>query len=179
MRLLNIILILFVFNSCAVKVPVEYNTNQTLQKFCEVLNEVSPQYKTIVDGGFGITENGVPYGFTVYDLNDPSNFSKRTPIDTIENIKFKNGHFYHFVPVIMSMSYSNIAYFEDNEIKIFKSINCLNKGDSYDDFIMFAKKKLNDKKDVLQNLKNYREFGEYLIEDNYGMKVDCDCAPCE
>lgn len=171
---------LLVFLSCAnTQNSKLYNKEKVLSELNTILNSSVPEYKSITENGFSNTSEGVTIGYTVRDLTDTTNVNKRTPDDKGDGIKFIENHFYHFVPVIMPMSYSHIAYLEDGNIKVFKSINCTDIGDDFDDFIAFAKTKLIEKEDVLENLKNYRKFGEYLVEDNYGMTVNCECNPCE
>lgn len=156
-----------------------YDRGTTLKKIEKILNKSAPEYKEIVDDGFSNIDGGIPIGYSVFDLTNPSNKSKKTPEDTGEGIEFIEGHFYHFSPVIMSMSYSHIAFFSKGEMITFSSINCLDKGDSFNSVLEFIKDKPSIKKEVINNIKNYRRFGYYHIEDNYGMSINCDCDPCE
>ena len=147
-----------------------YNREKVFSKLNTILNTSIPQKI----GGFSNAPNGATIGYTVWDLTDTTNVNIRTPIEKASNgIKFIEKHFYHFVPILTYISYSHIAYLENGNIKVFKSINCNNRGDNYDDLIEFAKRKCT-KKEVLENLKNYRHFGIYLAEDNYGMTLNCN-----
>ena len=180
MKIMSVYIYLLMFLSCAnTQSSKLYNKDEVLTELNSILNSSVPEYKSINEMGFSNTDEGVTIGYTIRDLTDTTNVNKRTPDDMGDGIKFVENHFYHFVPVIMSMSYSHIAYLEDGNIKVFKSINCIDKGDDFDEFIAFAKTKLKGNNDVLKNLKNYRDFGEYLIEDNYGMTVNCKCKPCD
>lgn len=178
-----LIISLIFFTNCGISQSTKtYDKKDVLRKFNMVLNNSAPEYKKIVDGGFSNMEDGVTIGYTVYDLTDTTNINKKIPTDTITGIEFKEGHFYHFVPAIFSMSFSNIAYLENGNIKIFESINCLDKGTTLDEVMNFAKEKLKghkDEKAILTNIKNYRQFGNYLTEDNYSLKLDCKCSPCD
>lgn len=180
MKIILVNICLLVFLSCVNTQKTNlYDKEKVFTELNIVLNNSVPEYKSITDIGFSNTSEGVTIGYTIRDLTDTTNVNKRTPDDKGDGIKFIENHFYHFAPVIMSMSYSHIAYLEDGKIKVFKSINCIDRGDSFDEFIIFAKTKLKGNNDVLENLKNYRDFGEYLIEDNYGMSVNCKCKPCD
>lgn len=159
-----------------------FDRDVVLNKFNEVLNESAPEYGQIVDGGFHSTDEGVPIGYSVYDLSDVSNVGKVLPNDRREGIKFIEGHFYHFSASILSMSYSHIAYLGNKDIMIFKSINCKDKGHLIEEVIDFAESKISKtekRETILLNLRNYRSFGRYTVEDNYGMKINCNCSPCE
>tara|TARA_R100000789_G_C3013937_1_gene151986 strand:+ start:389 stop:922 length:534 start_codon:yes stop_codon:yes gene_type:complete len=163
--------------SCNIKSQVE-STDISLKDFELILNESIPEYRNYNDKGFTSLNNEIPIGYFVFDLTDVSNVSKRSPEDEGESIKFYEGHYYHFAPVIMSISYSHIAYIEDDELKVFKSINCKDKGDNLLSVQMFAQNKKSNS-DVMMRIDNYRKYGRYYIEDNYGMSVNCDCDPCE
>jgi len=177
--IISICILLYI--SCSINSQEGYDRNLIFERFNSELNGSIPDFKIIIEGGFKTTDDGVPVGYTVYDLNDPNNFSKKIPDDSINNIVFKEGHFYHFSPVIMSLSFSHIAYLEKGNIIIFKSVNCLDKGDSFKDVLSYANEKLKNnpkKEDIMNRLKNYRQYGDYHIEDNYGMKINCKCSPC-
>jgi hypothetical protein len=158
----------------------EYNKNEVLKEFNVILNDLTSEFSIIVEGGFSNTEEGVPIGYTVYSLNDPNNYSK-TPYEN-DGITFLEGHFYHFSPVLMFISYSNIAYLENGKVKIFKAVNCLDRGDDINKVIEFANDKLknnSNKAEIIERIKNYRQFGRYHIEDVHSMKIDCECSPCQ
>lgn len=83
----------------------------------------------------------------------------------------------------MPYSQSHIAYFEHGVIrKIFKSVNCTDRGDNIKDVLTFADEKLKNcpnKKNILENISNYRKYGFYIRTDHHSQFVNCDCNPCE
>lgn len=158
----------------------DYNRNEVLKEFNIVLNELAPEYSTIIEGGFSNTEEGVPIGYSIYSLNDPNNYSKVPYEDN--NIIFMEGHFYHFAPVLRLISYSQIAYLENGNVKIFKALNCLDRGNSIYEVVEFANEKLkghSNKAEIIERIKNYRQFGRYHSEDIHSTRVNCECSPCE
>jgi hypothetical protein len=153
-----------------------YQANKVLSELNMILNESIPEYKEISSIGFSNRPNGKTIGYTVYDLSKKKNINKFNS-DTISAIEFLDNHFYHFSPVIKYMSYSHIAFLEKGKIKVFKFINCPNKGDDLADVLKFAEQKLrygDDKNEVLKNIENYRDYGYYHVEDNYGASVNCE-----
>jgi len=159
---------------------VVYNRDNVLSKFDSILNQNVPEYKIIVTDGFTHNADGLTVGYSVYDLSDYNNRSKKTPDDTINHLKFIDKHFYHFVPNIMSMSYSHIAYFEDGKIYFFNAINCDKRGDSPVKFVSFVHNKYKNNKTKENIINNYRDRyeKEYVIyTDNYDMKLNCTSMP--
>ena len=181
-RGLFLIIIILLFQNCKTSninnIQI-YDTNEVLIKFNTVLNDYAPEYSTIIDGGFAHTKEGLPKGYTIFDLNDPNNYSI---LSENKIISFNEGHFYHFSSVFMYMSYSHIAYLDKGKIIIFKAVNCLDKGDDFNELIDFANKKLKNnphKDEIIERIENYRKYGLYYTEDIHSMRVDCDCLPCE
>lgn len=140
-----------------------YDRQKVLEQLADNLNRSIPSYSKIFDQGFGV-ENGRGNFFFVYDITDTSNRSdaQATCID------FKNNHIYHFAPYRISFSYSHILILEDGKLKIFKSIDCWNKGNHLEDVISYVSKKLENntnKNEIIERVKNYRKYGRYFYED--------------
>lgn len=128
-----------------------------------MLSDLVPNYKKINGRGF-LVENDRSIGFFVQDLTDLSNSGI-----SLENcIDFINNHIYHFAPIKYRLSYSNIAYLEEGNVKIFRAVNCKDKGDSLDDVLNYLNEKLIDntsKEEILNRVKNYRKYGSYSTVD--------------
>lgn len=140
-----------------------YNRQKVLEQLASILNRSVPSYARIFGQGFGV-ENGRGSFFFVYDLTDPSNRSdaKASCID------FKNDHIYHFAAFDFNFSYSHILILENGKLKVFKSIDCWNKGDKLEDVISYVSKKLENntnKNEIIERVKNYRKYGRYFYED--------------
>ncbi|NUY82763.1 hypothetical protein HUK80_17805 [Flavobacterium sp. MAH-1] len=174
-QILLIISIVIILGCSSVKTGVLSN-NETLRKIETFLNDNIPQYKTIVENGFSHTEDGTLIGYSIYDLTDTTNVNKKVPDDGLPKIKFVKGHFYHVSPVISSISYSSIFYFDGNDFRVFKFVNCPNLGIKIDEVLEFADKELGGnprKVQILTNIENYRKFGYYIEEDNYS-QLNCN-----
>ena len=105
-----------------------------------------------------------PLKFTIFDLTEISN--KGTSLS--DCVKLKNNHVYHFAPIQKRYSFSHIVILEDGVAKVFRSINCKNKGDSLEDVISYLSQKLKDNSDkqkILDRVKNYRKYGIYTTVD--------------
>jgi len=66
---------------------------------------------------FGVKGNK-PLGFFVYDLTDTLNNSNNG------EIKFREGHIYHFAPTDLYFSYSNICILSKGKLYYFRALNC-------------------------------------------------------
>ena len=63
---------------------------------------------------------------------------------------------------------------ENGKLKIFKSINCKDRGDKLEEVIAYLNQKLaNDKNkdEILERVKNYKKYGKYFKMDNYSTLV--------
>jgi hypothetical protein len=155
---------------CSENPDNSYNRKQTLEKFADLLNELIPTYKKINGRGF-LIENDRSVGFFVQDLTDPSN----SGISLKNCINFIEGHIYHFAPIKRRLSFSHIAVLENGELRIFRSINCKDKGDSLDDVLNYLNKKLadcDDKEEILNRVKDYRKYGIYTTVD--ALYLECE-----
>jgi len=141
-----------------------YDRQQVLEQLAAILNDSVPEFRRSGTPGYYVEdERGV--GFFIYDLTDPSN--KDTSVN--DCINFINNHIYHFAPIRRLYSLSHILILEDGKLKIFKSINCKDRGDSLEDVITYLDQKLNDRNDkdvVINRVKYYRRYGIYLTIDD-------------
>lgn len=155
-------------NECSANSDNLYDRKKTIKQFGKVLNKSIPEN---VWGKYGATENGnSPTGFFIYDLTDISN----KDITSTGCIEFKENHVYHFAPFDNAFSLSHIAILENGKLKIFKSINCKDRGDRLDGVIAYLNQKLaNDKHkdEILERVKNYKKYGKYFKMDNYSALV--------
>lgn len=149
---------------CPANPDALYNREQVLKKFADILNASIPEYQRIEKAKFSIrNESGI--GFFIYDLSDPSNRAASFK----DCVNFMDGHIYHFAPIIRNYSFSHIAVLENKKIKIFRSINCKNRGDSLTSVITYLSPKLadnNDSKAIMDRVKNYRKYGVYMNDDD-------------
>lgn len=153
---------------CPPNTEPSYNRRQVLNRFAEMLNESVPEYKRVFEKGFHVNTEGRGVGFFVYDLTDLSN-KETTLRDCIE---FKNNHVYHFAPIRKRYSFSHIVILEDDNLKVFRSINCNGKGDRLEDVISYLSEKLKDDKDkqeIISRVKNYRKYGIYTTVDTHAL----------
>lgn len=141
-----------------------YDRRRILAKLANTLNHSVPEYKRVVRSGFKVEEDkGV--GFFIYDLTEISN--KGTPL--YDCVNFKNNHVYHFAPIKHHYSLSHIVVLEDGKLKIFRAINCKDRGDTIEDVISYLNQKLmndKDKDDILGRVKSYRKYGTYVTVDD-------------
>jgi hypothetical protein len=102
-------------------------------------------------------------GAFIWDVTDTLN----KEIEFTECIVLKEGHVYHFSPISESDSYSNIAILNKGRVKVFRAINCPEKGDQLVDAIHYINDSLPvpDKAEVINHLRNYRHYGKYLRID--------------
>src|SRR5438309_2269907 len=107
------------------------NRKEILMKFANVLNSLVLDYKANDDGGLFDKTNCRLIGTFIWDITDTS----KKEITTGNCIQFKEGHIYHFAPVRKRDSYSSIAIIKKGDIKIFRAVNCPEKGDRIEDAI--------------------------------------------
>ncbi|TWV98928.1 hypothetical protein [Chitinophaga pinensis] len=102
-------------------------------------------------------------GAFIWDLTDTLN--KETEFN--ECIALKEGHIYHFSPIRENYSYSSVAILNNGNVKIFKALNCPQKGDKLDDVIRYITDSLSvpDKTALIDRVRNYRHYGSYLRID--------------
>ena len=150
-------------STCSKNSDKLYNRQKVLEQLAGILNESVSAYAKIFKQGFAV-ENERGNSFFIYDLTESSNSSD----SRVKCIDFRNNHIYHFAPYRISFSYSHILILEDGKLKVFKSINCWNKGDKLEDVISYVSKKLEnntDKDEIIERVKNYRKYGRYFYED--------------
>ncbi len=143
---------------------------KVLEQLADILNESVPEYVKVGNPRFAV-KNERGNLFFVYDLTDPSNKSSLTTTC----MDFKNNHIYHFSPLEYNFSYSHILILEDGKLKVFKSIDCWNKGDKLEDVICYVSKKLENNKDkgeIIERVKNFRKYGKYF-------QLDSPMIPCK
>ncbi|MCD9189176.1 MAG: hypothetical protein LUM44_22360 [Pyrinomonadaceae bacterium] len=146
---------------CSENPDALYNRQQILEQLAEILN-VSVFADKKYNYEFSV-EDEKPKRFFIYDLTETSN--KGTSLDCV---KLKNNHIYHFAPIKKRYSFSHIVVLENGNLKVFKSINCKGKGDILEDVINYASAKLKDDKnkdEILNRVRNYRKYGIYYSVD--------------
>ena len=140
----------------------KYNRKKVFNEFANTLNLLVPGWG--IDGkGFYVNEECQLIGGFIWDITDTMN--KETTLN--ECIALKEGHIYHFSPLKKTYSYSNIAILKDGSVKIFKAINCPEKGDKLEDVIKYITDNLPaiTDKGLINRVKNYRKYGTYLRGD--------------
>lgn len=146
-----------------------YNRLKVLEQLADILNESVPEYVKVGNPRFAV-KNERGNLFFVYDLTDPSNNPSLTAC-----IDFKNNHIYHFAPLEFNFSYSHILILEDGKLKVFRSIDCWNRGDKLEDVISYVSKKLENNKnkdEIIERVKNFRKYGKYF-------QLDSPIIPCQ
>lgn len=159
-------------NECPQNPDKLYNQRLVLEKFSNSLNTSIPEYRNIYEEGFYINKEGRSVGFFIYDLTDTLN-REATSEDCI---KFYDNHIYHFCPIKYRYSFSHIAVLENGSINIFKSVNCINRGDKLDDLISYLNQKITNnpkKEEIITRVKNYRKYGYYSKTDEQS-ELKCD-----
>jgi len=137
-----------------------YDRSRVLQELADILNKSIPEYSRAVKKGF-YTESERALGFFVVDLTNPKNKEMRWN----DCIDFIEGHIYHVAPPDAHYSLSHIVILEGGELKVFRSVNCPERGDRIEDVISYVNTKLaNDKnrEQILNRLRNYRKYGSYF-----------------
>jgi hypothetical protein len=141
-----------------------YQRKRMFAYLARMLEESVPEYKRVFPAGFG-TVGDRPRAFFVYDLSDPLN----NKTNSWSCVQLANHHVYHVAPVEAGFSFSHIVVLEGGKFKVFKSLNCRNRGDSLESVLTYLDKTLEnnkDKQDILNRVKKYREFGVYSSIDN-------------
>jgi hypothetical protein len=148
---------------CAENPDSLYNRQNILEQLAEILNESVPEFKKIYKNGFHV-KNEKPIKFFIFDLTDTSN--KGTSLD--DCVKLRDKHIYHFAAISYGYSFSHILILENGNLKVFRSINCKDRGDSLEDVLNYLSQKLKtdkNKGEIISRVKNYREYGIYYSVD--------------
>jgi hypothetical protein len=138
-----------------------YSRTAIIERLSNHLRSLTEKYRYFPQM---VDEGDWAIGFFVHDLTNPEN--KQTGLT--ESVEFKDRHVYHFAYIDLPFSYSNIAYLENGQIKIFKSLNCPGRGDRVSDAIAYLDSKLKpgaNKRAVLARVKDYRKYGVYSSFD--------------
>ncbi|MCE7997148.1 MAG: hypothetical protein HEP71_34630 [Roseivirga sp.] len=98
-----------------------------------------------------------PKGYFIFDLTDTTNAT----IKSSGHIDFREGHVYHFCPFRIWNSVSHIMILHKGELKIFRALNCDNKGDTVDEVLDYLKADYSNQKELLLRVENYRSYGLY------------------
>ena len=174
-----ILIAISILCSCNNEQDIKYESH-SLSEFHEdnlwfvasVLEKDIPNYnyKLSQNEGFYVENNDI-IGVNIYNLNT----------GLANNEQFKNNNIYHISPINFQESFSYILCVLDNKMVLFKSINCKDKGNSFEQVLSFVKAKYSNRDDFIsisKNLKKYRDFGIYLRTDSMTV-LKCDCEPCE
>lgn len=151
---------------CPVNPDRLYDRQKVLTELAGILDRSIPEYRKEFSAGFYV-RNERAAAFDIYDLTDTSN------IDSARNgrrqcINFINNHIYHVYPLDYGFSFSHLVILEDGNLKVFKCVNCKDRGDSMADLISYLERKvMNDKDEIINRVKNYRKYGSYTKTDNY------------
>ena len=143
-----------------------YPRRATLERFANILNASIPEFGRMMGFKFEVSD-GEDMGFQVHDLTDPLNADSD---DTDACIEFIDKHVYHVVPGLNDFSFSHIIILEGGKLKVFRSINCRDRGDKLEDVIRYLNLKLageRNKDDVIGRVKDYRRYGTYVRMDNF------------
>jgi len=139
-------------------------TKSILDSMATILNESLPAYKQINKRGFYVSDENRCIGFFVYDLTDTSNNSFTDP----GSFKVIDNHVYHFAAISMQWSISNILILESGHLKIFRAINCDDKGDRVQDVLDYLQKShssLLADDNLYNRVKSFRTYGRYVRTD--------------
>ena len=149
-----------------------YQKRIVLDTIANFLNKSIPDYKQINKIGFYVSEENRCGGFFVYDLTDTLNNS----ILNRDSFTFKNNHVYHFASTSMPWSISNILILENGRMKIFKAINCEDKGDKVSDVLDYVLNKpslQSGDKGIVDRIKKFHSYGRYIRTDVHS-SLNCD-----
>jgi hypothetical protein len=142
----------------------KYNRKVVLNEFVNTLNLLIPKWG-IDKKGFFITDNCQLVGSFIWDITDTLN---KYTWDEDKCVIFEEGHIYHFSPMRKTYSYSSIAILNQGNIKVFKAVNCPEKGDKIEDVVQYVKDSLPSymvDEALINRVKDYRRFGVYLRVD--------------
>lgn len=141
-----------------------YNRSQVLNELADILNRSIPEYSKANPKGFYTDhENGID--FFVVDLTKPSN----KDVKLRDCVDFLNGHIYHVAPPQATYSLSHIVILEEGKLKVFRSVNCPDRGDRLEDAINYVSARLaKDKKrnQIINRIRHYRKYGYYYSMDH-------------
>ena len=148
---------------CSPNPDKTYNRKEVLTQLADTLDSLIPEFRGYEKNGFSV-DNEKPSKFFVYDLFDTLN----NTLDRKRCINMIEGHVYHFSAILYQFSFSNILILNNGKMKIFKAVNCVDKGDNIEDVIAYIKTyKITQDEAYLNRIKGYRKFGSYLRIDNY------------
>lgn len=148
---------------------IRYDKKKTLDRFCNILDEVARHYEFDALPIKFSSKNEKPQGFFVYDLIDTTNNS------TAGVLNFKEGHVYHFASGYLYYSVSNICILRQGKLIFFKALNCKKKIDDVKDVVKYLKLYLPERmesEEIIDRILHYRRYGRYL-------KVDYRVCKCE
>jgi hypothetical protein len=77
-----------------------------------------------------------------------------------------------------SYSFSHIIILEGGNLKVFRSINCRDRGDKLEGVIEYVTLKLagdENKHEIIDRVINYRKYGRYVRMDNFS-RLACEPA---
>lgn len=144
---------------CRANPDPQYDRARVLQELADILNQSIPEYpKAFKRGFYAEAEKG--FGFFVVDLTNPANKQMKWT----DCVDFVDGHVYHVAPFDGYYSLSHIVIPEEGHLRVFKTVNCPDRGDRIEDAISYVSAKLsNDKKrqQILNRLRNYGKYGFY------------------
>lgn len=154
--------------TCPANPDAQYERGKVFSELASILETSIPEYKKLIPAGFGVTD-GRPRAFFVYDLSDPLNNRK----NGWGCVNLIDRHIYHVSPFETMFSFSHIVILEDGKMKVFKSINCRDRGDSLEDVLAYLDKSLENNKEkteILDRVRKYREFGKYSTVDDHTLR---------
>lgn len=144
-----------------------YPRRETLERFAGILNASIPEFERVNGFKFQVRDGKV-IGFQAHDLTDRSNVDSDGFGACIE---FVDNHVYHVVPGQNDYSFSHIIILEGGNLKVFRSINCRDRGgDRLEDVIAYLDAKLADgksKDEIIGRVREYRKYGTYARMDNF------------
>ena len=155
---------------CVASSQGAYDSQMVLEELAAMLNKSIPDFRKYEPEGFSV-EKGQPRKFFVYDLTDPS--LKSTPLG--KPMPFTEGHVYHVSAIYLPFSKSHIVILEHGHLKVFRSVNCRNGGDSIEDVTAYVSGKLNNDSNrdaIVSRVRKYRDYGIYFT-------IDDTTAPCD
>ncbi len=141
-----------------------YSRSDMLKRLAAILNNSTPEYAVIRLGGFRV-ESEKAVGFFVVDLTMPEN-NTTSPDGCVQ---FLGGHVYHVAPVRSRYSLSHIVFLEKGKLKVFRSVNCPERGDTIEQAVSYIGEKLarDANRDlIIERIRDYRKYGVYLTIDD-------------